>query len=94
MGAFPCSTRAATVVVGGDRVPKRDGSTTARERRTLATVQVERCWSCLEQPADTTVELQDGRRYPVCDICAEQYPPGRLQRVTDDQWAQIVADLR
>lgn len=57
----------------------------------MGDVIVERCWLCLEQPAVATVELADGRPYPVCDVClAEQR---QAQQVSDAEWAAIVEHL-
>jgi hypothetical protein len=58
-------------------------------------VLVERCWICLEQPAVTTVEAADGRRYPACDVCAVEHPngpPGDRGSITDDDLRRIVGD--
>ena len=58
-------------------------------------VLVDRCWICLEQPAVTTVEALDGRRYPACDICATDHPhgPERLDgRVSDDELRRLLGD--
>jgi hypothetical protein len=58
-------------------------------------VLVERCWICLEQPAVTTVEAADGRRYPACDVCAVEHPngPPRDRRtITDEDLRRIVGD--
>jgi hypothetical protein len=53
-------------------------------------VLVERCWICLEQPAVTTVQAADGRRYPACDVCATEHPQGP----PDDDGTITDADLR
>lgn len=62
----------------------------------LSAMIVERCWLCLEQPAVSTVELADGRTYPVCDVCAveQQARTERDRRVGDDEWAAIVEHLQ
>jgi hypothetical protein len=55
---------------------------------------VERCWLCLEQPASATVELPDGRSYPVCDVCAAEQRQ-KAEQVSDDAaWAKIIEQLR
>lgn len=54
---------------------------------------VERCWLCLEQPAVATVELADGRCYPVCDVCAAEQRQ-KAQQVSDAEWAQIIDQLQ
>ena len=56
---------------------------------------VERCWICLEQPAVTTVQAADGRRYPACDICAVEHPKVRHAdrgTITDADLRRIVGD--
>jgi hypothetical protein len=58
---------------------------------------VERCWVCLEQPAVAVAELPDGRQYPVCDVCAAeqlQRAEREERRITDEEWARIIEQLR
>lgn len=59
----------------------------------MGSVIVERCWLCLEQPAVATVELADGRPYPVCDVCLAEQRQQAPQQVTDAEWAAIVEHL-
>ena len=63
--------------------------------RRLVAVLVDRCWICLEQPAVTTVQSSDGRRFPACDICAVDHPEGPPAGdgpVTDADLRRIVGD--
>jgi hypothetical protein len=56
-------------------------------------VLVERCWLCLEQPAVTTALLEDGRPYPLCDVCAADHPGATgPERLTDPQTRRILGE--
>ena len=56
-------------------------------------VIIERCWLCLEQPAVATIELADGRCYPVCDVCLTEQRQ-RTPQVSEAEWSAIVESLQ